>query len=256
MELIDAHCHLDFPAFDGRREAVMREAAALGVVRLVIPGVRAADWQRVVSCAEVIHGIHYCLGIHPWFVQEHDWQDLERLRALLVAGGERCVGVGECGLDRLQGELSAQMPCFEAQIDIAGELKLPLVIHSVRAHDEVASVLKRKGFSGRALVHGFAGSYQQARKLVDADCMIGVGGIITYARARKTRDTLSRLPLSCLVLETDAPDMPPAGVAAGGNSPVYLPDFLMELAQLRGEPAENMAQVLYANACRLYGWPE
>lgn len=256
MRMIDAHCHFDFPRFDGRREYELESARQLGVLGAVIPGVRAADWTRVREVAEAHPGLWYCLGIHPWFVQEHTEGDLQVLEDRLSAGPDKCVGLGECGLDRLHGKLEDQQPWFEHQLDLAARLDLPLIIHSVKTHDEVHATLRRANWSGRALIHGFSGSFQQAAKLVDLGCYIGVGGVITHDRARKTRDTIARLPLECLVLETDAPDMPPAGVEAGLNSPVYLPKILETLATLRGVEATAIAPELLTNVRMLYGWTE
>lgn len=252
--LIDAHCHFDFPQFDDRREAELERARSHGIGRLVIPGVRRPDWERVRQTAMAYPGLFYCLGIHPWFVEEHSRDDLAVLEQLLANKPERCIGVGECGLDRLRGSLDAQWPWFDAQIGLAARLQMPLVIHSVKTHDEVHGLLNRHQWSGRALVHGFSGSFQQASKLVDLGCFIGVGGVITHPRARKTRDAMARLPVEALVLETDAPDMAPEGVQQGRNSPVYLPDILKVLSDIRGERPEELAPMLLANVARLYGW--
>jgi TatD DNase family protein len=254
MPLVDAHCHFDFPEFDGVRDQVLDAARARGVEALVVPGVRRVDWDRIEALASPARGLWYCLGIHPWFVDEHSEQDLASLENRLSASPEGCVGLGECGLDALHGDLATQLPWFRAQIDIAAKLTLPLVIHSVRSHDEVYGQLRSSGWSGKALVHGFSGSYQQARKLVDLGCFIGVGGVITYDRARKTRDAIARLPLAALVVETDAPDMAPALVAKGKNSPVYLPRVVQALSELRAEPVETLSDTLYDNVRRLYGW--
>jgi len=251
--LVDAHCHFDFPQFDGRRVQLMGELREQGVGGLVIPGVRSADWPNVKQVAMAHSGVFYCLGIHPWYIDEHDPEDLQRLLDHLATASERCVGVGECGLDRLRGSLSEQMPWFEAQVSIAAEYQRALVIHSVKAHDEVVEVLKAASWAGKALVHGFSGSYQQAVKLIDLGCMLGVGGVITHANGGKTRDTLARVPASALVLETDAPDMAPAGVRQGHNSPQHLPAILRELALLRGVAEHELAAVLLENSCRLYG---
>ncbi|WP_417566052.1 TatD family hydrolase [Marinobacter sp.] len=255
MQLIDAHCHFDFPQFDGRREIELQRARSRGVRHLVIPGVRRPDWARVRQTALAHNGLFYCLGIHPWYVDEHSEEDLAALEQLLKSKPERCVAIGECGLDRLKGSLEAQRPWFEAQVTLATELNMPLVIHSVKAHDEVHHLLNGKQWSGQALIHGFSGSYQQAEKLVGLGCFIGVGGVITHPRARKTRDAIARLPAESLVLETDAPDMAPEGVRPGQNSPVYLPQILGALAQIRGVEPEVLAQVLGRNVSRLFGWP-
>lgn len=255
MQLIDAHCHFDFPQFDGRRETELEQARSHGVSGLVIPGVRRPDWGRVQQTALAHDGLFYCLGIHPWFVDEHSEEDLVALEQLLTSRPERCVAIGECGLDRLRGSLEAQWPWFEAQVTLASELNMPLVIHSVKTHDEVHGLLNRKQWGGRALIHGFSGSFQQAEKLVGLGCFIGVGGVITHPLARKTRDAIARLPPESLVLETDAPDMAPEGVRPGQNSPVYLPQILNTLAEIRGVEPEALAWVLKHNVSRLYGWP-
>lgn len=254
MELVDAHCHFDFPFFDGQRAAILDRARSRGMSRLVIPGVRQQDWSRVRSVASQFDGLFYCLGIHPWFVEEHDQSHLEALKRELNESPEGCVALGECGLDRIQGDLSAQLPWFEAQVDIAVETGFPLVVHSVRTHDEVGVVLKRKPSLDRVLIHGFSGSYQQARKLVDLGCYIGVGGVVTHDRARKTRDTIAQLPLDCLVLETDAPDMAPQGVEKGRNSPEYLGQIFGSLSELRSESEDELAAQLWLNSCHLYRW--
>lgn len=256
MHLVDAHCHFDFPVFRGQREDTWYRARQAGVGRLVIPGVRRADWDRVISVASQCDQWRYCLGVHPWFVDEHDDGALEELERRLGQRDPDCVGLGECGLDRLQGELSVQMPWFEAQVAMAARLDRPLVIHSVRTHDEVAAVLRRVRPDVPVLVHGFSGSYEQGRALVDLGCFLGIGGVITHDRARKTRGAVSRLPVDHLVLETDAPDMSPAGVAKGHNEPANLRQVLTSLAQLLKDDEEALAASLAANAARLYRWPD
>lgn len=254
MGLVDAHCHFDFPVFDGRRDEIMSRVRAAGVSDIVIPGVRRREWERVEKTALSQAGLHYCLGIHPWFVGEHVPEDLDALHDLLSSASSRCVALGECGIDGLKGNLAEQQPWFEAQIEIAQELGLPLVVHSVKTHDEVAATLKRKRFSGPVLIHGFSGSEEQGRKLVRLGCFIGIGGVITHERARKTRATVAALPLESLVVETDAPDMAPSGVLKGCNSPEYLPLIIEALVEVRTEPKEVLLAALEANVRRLYSW--
>jgi TatD DNase family protein len=254
MELVDAHCHFDFSAFDGQRESIMAELRTAGIDRIVIPGVRKPDWEQIATLASSHEGLYYCLGVHPWFVQEHQPDALDDLAAQLSAAPETCVALGECGLDRLHGDLEPQKWWFEAQVEIARDLDWPLVIHSVKTHDEVLSTLKRLRFDGPVLIHGFSGSEQQARKFADFGAFVGVGGVITHERARKSRKAIASLPLSALVLETDAPDMPPAGVAKGDNSPVYLPRTLDALQSLRSESRDELLEALRANVNRLYRW--
>lgn len=253
MRLFDAHCHFDFPEFDERREQVLARAREVGVQGLVMPGVRRADWPRLTSLASHEKGLWYCLGIHPWFVGEHGPADLLALEATLGAKAPECLGVGECGLDALRGSIDEQLPWFSAQVQMAARFDLPLVIHSVKAHDQVATLLRSERWRGRALIHGFSGSYQQACRFIELGCYIGVGGVITHDRAKKTRDVISRLPAGALVLETDAPDMPPARVPKGQNSPEYIPDVFFRLVELRGDDREKLAEVLLENTAKLYG---
>lgn len=252
--LVDAHCHLDYPAFDDDRARLVNACREQGVDRIVIPGVRAATWSRVAQTASGDPALYYCLGIHPWYADEHNDEDLDQLRQLLVDRSGKCVALGECGLDRLHGEIERQMPWFKAQVDLAKSLEIPLVVHSVRTNDEVGAVLRQKHFDGRVLIHGFSGSPEQARGLVDTGCFLGIGGVITYARARKTRRAIAEVPLESLVLETDAPDMPPEGVAKGDNSPLNIPAVFRALCEIRPEPEARIAEQLRANVNRLYGW--
>ncbi|WP_166251995.1 TatD family hydrolase [Marinobacter salicampi] len=256
MNLVDAHCHFDFPAFDNERDSIMAALAKAGVDRMVIPGVRQADWGQVASTAASHEGLYYCLGIHPWFIDEHERPALDYLAQELRAAPRNCVGLGECGLDRLRGSLDKQQWWFEAQVELARDLDLPLVIHSVRTNDEVFDTLKKKRFQGPALVHAFAGSEQQARKLTEFGIFLGVSGIITYDRARKTTEAIASAPLSSLILETDAPDMPPAGVEKGRNSPTRLPEILSALVKLRPESEDVIRHALRDNVYRLYRWRE
>ncbi len=256
MALVDAHCHFDFTEFDSQRERILADMAERGIERLVIPGVRRQDWDRAAETAAHHAGLFYCLGIHPWYVDEHSDDDLTELRRRLEARPDGCVALGECGLDRIHGELDRQQPWFEAQVQLARDLDWPLVIHSVRTHDEVLVTLKRFGTRAPVLVHGFSGSKEQAGKLVDLGCYLGVGGVITHERASKTREAIAQMPLEALVLETDAPDMPPAGVAKGDNSPVNLVRVLDALCELRSESEERIREALAANVKALYRWSD
>ncbi|MFE8072790.1 TatD family hydrolase [Marinobacteraceae bacterium S3BR75-40.1] len=251
---VDAHCHFDFQAFDGRREVILERCRARGVERIVIPGVRRPDWERVRAQASSSRRLFGCLGIHPWFVGEHAQSDLQALDDEIARWGEAYVAVGETGLDRIHGDLNVQWPFFEGQVDIASRHGLPLVIHSVKTHDDIHGYLRRKQYSGKLYIHGFSGSPEQGEKLVGIGAFIGAGGVITQPRAHKTRSAFARLPLESLLLETDAPDMAPAGVEAGGNSPEYLPAIFEALCELRPESAETIREQLWRNVCTLYGW--
>jgi TatD DNase family protein len=144
MQLIDTHCHLDFPVFDPDRAALLAECRQLGVGEYIIPAVGEENWTRVMALAEQYPEITYGLGIHPWYVGTQAQGALTRLQALLAARPRGLVAVGECGLDlRSHVPQEGQVELFEAQIRLAMDHELPLIVHSVRANDTVAKILRR-----------------------------------------------------------------------------------------------------------------
>lgn len=251
--LVDAHCHFERQAFVGRRQAILADCALQGIKALVMPATVRADWPVQAALAAKHQALYYAPGLHPWWAEEHQEHDLVALNDWLQQDDSKLLGIGECGLDRLRGDLSRQQPWFEAQVELAKKYRLPLLIHSVRSHESVLRVLKAARYSEPALLHGFAGSYQQAVQFIDQGLTLGVTGLITHERSHKTRDALARVPLDKLVLETDAPDMPLAGMARGQNSPLALTRILDCLCQLRPEPPGLIRQQLLANVRALYG---
>lgn len=251
-ELVDAHCHFDFPVFDGHRDSILAEAERLGVSALVVSGTCPATWPRLRELAERYRAVRYAPGIHPWWLGEVEPDAIARLEEELSRPATQRVAIGECGLDLLREDYEGQLELFRTQVKLASRHEYPLLIHSVRTHDEVAALLRREQYTMPALVHGFSGSWQQAARLWDQGVYIGVGGVITHDRARKTRDTIRKLPGRALVLETDAPDMPPAGVRKGENTPLNLPRVFEALCELREEEPEALAEQLLENTERLF----
>lgn len=144
MQLIDTHCHLDFPVFDSGRAALLAECRQLGVGEYIIPAVGEENWGRVMALAAEHHGISYALGVHPWYVGGQTPAVLTRLQQRLAERPRGLVAVGECGLDlRSHVPQEGQLEMFEAQIELAKEHELPLIVHSVRANDTVAKLLRR-----------------------------------------------------------------------------------------------------------------
>lgn len=243
--MLDSHIHLDF--YDAtERPGLVAEARALGVTGFVVPGAHPRDWDRVAAAAREERDVRVAFGIHPWFSGEIS--DLEgtmsELRARL--GGERVVAVGECGLDRARSgavPLSLQIPVFEAQLAVAKEFELPVVVHSVRAESEVVAAFRRAGL-GRGLLHGFAGDAAAAARLLDAGLTLGIGP--RALRSARTRDALRALPLDRLLAETDAPDTHFAGSERG--LPTDLARVVREIAELRTDPEDAVRGVLARSA--------
>ncbi|BCO30323.1 TatD related DNase [Thiohalobacter sp. COW1] len=254
MELIDTHCHLDVPEFDSDREAVLRRAQAAGVTTLVNPGIHAEEWLPLIELAQNSPGVHYALGLHPVYLARHRDADLDRLERLLAETAP--VAVGEIGLDFQLRELDRdrQQQLFEAQLVIARDAGLPVILHVRKAHDQVLQSLKRIRVPG-GIAHAFNGSLQQAQQYRDLGFCFGFGGMLTFERSRKLRELAAALPLESIVLETDAPDLTVAAHRGERNSPEYLPDCLAALAGVRGITPEDAARATSANARAVLGLP-
>ncbi|WP_110687381.1 TatD family hydrolase [Salinicola aestuarinus] len=270
--MFDAHCHLDFPDFDADRRAMLQRALEAGVRRFMVPGTTRARWPGVMSLAER-EDIVVSLGLHPYFIYEHrtqapragasgagcgdaDESALDDLQALerALSQGARVVGIGECGIDaRFEATLSRQWEVFEAQLQLAKHFRLPVVVHCVHAEDAVAKRLRQLALPAGGLIHAFGGSPQQAQRFVDLGYTLGIGGSVTYSRARRLHRSVASLPDDAFVLETDSPDMPLCGHQGRRNEPYHLGTICEHIALLRDQSREEVAAATTQNACRLFG---
>jgi len=217
-------------------------------------------WRAsIASCASVARypTLYMALGLHPIVIESHQDADLDQLEAALATRPERLVAVGEIGLDlyREDPHFDRQEAILDAQLKLAKRYDLPVILHSRRTHDKLAMHLKRQDLPRTGVVHGFAGSLQQAQRFVEMGYKIGVGGTITYPRASKTRDVMAQLPLSALLLETDAPDMPLNGFQGQPNRPEQAARVFSTLCELRNEPADEIAAALLNNTRMLFDLP-
>jgi len=251
-DIIDSHCHLDFDSFDSDRNAVIERARSNGIKHIVIPGVKRSNWNRIRSISDSNTRLHACYGLHPYLAGEHTDDDITQLRHWLDTND--CVAIGECGLDyrKDQADKSVQLKFFNAQIDLAHMTGKPVVIHSVRATEDVINTIRiHPGIRG--MIHSYSGSYEQAMQLIYLGFYISFGGAITYDNAKKLRSTASRIPLESILLETDAPDQPDADHFSQRNEPAYLVNVLKCLSELRDEPIEEIAAQTTGNAQELFG---
>ena len=249
--LVDSHCHLDAGEFDHDRAAVVARARAAGVVAQVLPATHAGEWPRLREAAGAAPGLHPAYGLHPTFLHHHRDGHLALLEEWIAR--EQPVAVGECGLDFfVEGlDADAQGRFFEAQLCIARDADLPVIVHARRAVDQVTAAIRRIG-GLRGVVHSFSGSRQQAHKLWELDFMVGIGGPVTYERANRLRSLVATMPLEWLLLETDAPDQPDAAIRGQRNEPARLRVVCETVAALRGVPADTVASATAANARRLF----
>lgn len=258
---IDTHCHLDAAEFAPDCDAVRSAASAAGVSHLVIPAVQRSHWLAVIALAHH-HGDSYALGIHPLYTPGAQENDIAALRDLLTQrrNDPHLVAVGEIGLDFFVPGLDAdrQIWFYEQQIKLAREFQLPVILHVRKSSDRLLKTLRTHKVLG-GIAHAFNGSTQQAQAFIDLGFKLGFGGAVTYDRALKLREMAASLPLDAVVLETDAPDIPPhwlyataeqraAGLPQGRNSPAELPRIAAEVAQLRGISLDQLAQASTDNA--------
>lgn len=269
MQWIDTHCHLD--AFEADRQvgAVCLAAQQAGVVHCVIPAVEVANLDVVRHLAHH-QGYSYCLGIHPLYVPTAQDDALAVLAQQLQAhhADPRLVAVGEIGLDYFVPQLTQspwrekQESFYRAQLKLARQFDLPVVLHVRRSADRLLKHLREvAGPGGRwqGIAHAFNGSEVQAQEFIKLGFKLGFGGAVTFERAHQLRHLAQTLPLEALVLETDAPDIPPhwlyttaadraAGVPQGRNTPAELPRIAQTIATLRGIACDVLAQTMWDNS--------
>ena len=250
--LYDSHCHLDAAEFDADRPAVLARARDAGVARQLVPAVDRASWDAIRTLCAAEPGLRPAYGLHPMFLDRHQPYHLDELRDWLES--ERPAAVGECGLDFFVDGLDPdkQRLYFRRQLELARDFDLPVVLHARRAVEEVIATLREVG-GQRGVVHSWSGSEEQARQLFELGFCLGIGGPVTYDRAKRLRRTVASMPLDCLLLETDAPDQPDADWRGQRNEPARLRQVLEVVAQLRGQPAAAIAEATSANALRLFG---
>lgn len=255
---VDTHCHLDAPEFSGALPEIVSRAANNGVKSILLPTVQASDWAKAKDLANQysnqIPGLAYTLGIHPLYINQAQEDDINILKAHIEQSLDdpRFVGIGEIGLDYFVEGLDPQRQeyFFDAQLDLAQQFQLPVILHVRRSQDAILKALrKRKVPSG--IAHAFNGSHQQAEQFIDLGFKLGFGGAATYDRALQIRRLLQELPLESIVTETDAPDIPPAWLKEEGgqfNEPALLPRIARQLAGIRGTSEEVFSKAVWQNA--------
>ncbi len=249
--LTDTHCHLDAAEFDVDRDQVVARARSAGVSRIIVPSVGRANFGTVASLCRDYSECRPAYGIHPMYVDRADEDDLAALRETLIR--EQPVAVGEIGLDRFVEERddARQEFFFVEQLKMAREFGLPVLLHVRRAVDPVLKQLRRIPVVG-GIAHAFNGSRQQADEFIKLGFKLGFGGAMTYPRALRIRALAAELPLEAIVLETDAPDIPPAWLAGSRNEPAEMGKILEVFAGLRNLPPAEIAVAVEKNLKDLF----
>ena len=276
---IDSHCHLDAPEFSADRFEVLKRAQEAGVQWCVMPAVQAKDFVNLQDLARLFVQ-PYALGIHPLYVPQAQPEDLQLLEICIQkaltptqdgnVADPRLVALGEIGLDFFVPGLcepamrEKQLFFYHAQLKLAQKYKLPVIMHVRKSADQLLSGLRKFELQG-GIAHAFNGSLQQAKAFIDLGFVLGFGGTLTFERALQIRRLATQLPLSNIVLETDAPDIPPhwlyrtqserqlgdIQLAQNRNEPCQLPQIAQVLAQLRNESMAVIAQTTVQNTLRV-----
>ncbi len=259
--LIDTHCHLDAAEFDADRGDVIAAAASAGVGAIVIPAIERSNFETVRKLAHDMPGGAYALGIHPLYVQRAADDDLQHLRDAIEQAmpDPRFVAIGEIGLDFFVKEIASgpardrQEHFYRAQLDMAMEFGLPLLLHVRRSQDILLKYLRRLPRSPGGIAHAYNGSDQQTDAFISHGFALGVGGEMTYPRSKQIRRHAQTRDLTHLVLETDSPDIAPAWLTGSErrNTPAQVLGVAQALAGLRGIPLQEVIAGTGATARRV-----
>src|SRR5690625_60128 len=258
--LIDTYCQLDDTIVDLDFDAVVARAQVVAVGPIVIPAVEVASFERTIACAHGLDAGFYALGIHPMYVPQAQPDDLHTLEGYLqrYLDDPKLVAVGEIGLDFFVPELreaplkEKQIHFYHEQLKLAQRYDLPVLLHVRRAQDLILKYARRFP-AVMGIAHAFNGSFQQAERFLESGFKLGMGGAMTFTRAKQIRRLASELPIESFVLETDAPDIPPAWLSAQDgqpprNEPYHLEQIAECFAELRDLPLVAAIDHTTANA--------
>jgi len=250
MRLFDTHAHLDFPQFDGDRNFIISAMRTQNVWAINV-GVDLASSEASLRLSAGNPHIFAACGIHPHEAKTASGEILRQLEKLLRQGA---VAVGECGLDfyRNLSPKEDQVRAFRAQLRLAKSLDLPVILHERAAWSEFLSILREEG-PVRGVVHAFSGDLFKAQEALSLGLFLGIGGPLTYPKNEKLREALRKIPLSRVLLETDCPYLPPQGFRGQRNDPLKVKYVAETLASIVGRPLEEVAEITFQNACKLFG---
>ena len=261
LDWVDTHCHLDAPEFQDTLAQIVSKAKSSDVKALLVPTVKASDWDQtkklVHQYSPQIPGLVYTLGIHPLYINQAQESDIDALQKRIQhsLADPRFVGIGEIGLDYFVEGLDPgrQEYFFHAQLDLADQFQLPVILHVRRSQDAILKALRKRKVPG-GIAHAFNGSHQQAEQFIELGFKLGFGGVATYDRALQIRRLLMEMPIASIVTETDAPDIPPAWLRDEGgvfNEPGLLPRIARQLADIRGINHQEFATAVWQNAMQV-----
>ncbi|MBT3455494.1 TatD family hydrolase [bacterium] len=265
--LIDTHCHLNFIAkktFDtpleqsakDKLQNIISDAKEHDVTTIISVGTSVIESRNSIEIAKWFDQTFSTVGIHPNDATLSWKKDFEQIKKMVDKKEEnKIVGIGECGLDRHWPgyNLPRQIDLFKYHIDLAIENDLPLIIHCRDARDEMFKCLEEFSKNARGILHCFCQDIELAKEVIKMGYYLGIGGPITYPKNEQLRETIKKVGLDCLVLESDAPFLPPQIIRGKSNAPMYVQNVAQYIAELFDQPLENVANITTNNAKKIFG---
>jgi len=254
--IIDTHIHLDDKRYEEDLEAVLERAREGGVERFVIPGADATTLERAVSIAQMYEDVFFAVGIHPYDKEQFDTLAFEK-----YVGHEKCVAIGECGLDyfRLEGspeeqeaEKKEQKRVFRAQIELAKKYKKPLIVHIRDASRDAKELMLEAGVGEVGGVLHCYNADEELLTLANEGFYFGIGGVLTFKNAKKLVNVLPKIPQERLIVETDGPYLTPTPHRGQRNEPLYTTFVAQKMSELLKIPYDVVAANTTANAKKLF----
>ena len=254
MRLIDSHCHLNYEGLVERQDQVLENARARGVAGFLNISTRQREWGEIIAVAEREPDVWASVGVHPHEADAHP--DLGAAALVEAADHPRVIAIGECGLDYYydKSDRAAQRERFEAHMEAARQSGLPLVVHTRDAEDDTAEILERavKEQKVTGVLHCFTGSAELARKGLDLGLYVSLSGIVTFKNAQGLQAIAKWLPADQMLVETDSPFLAPVPHRGQKCEPAFVADTAAFVAELRGEPLEQLAHATTANFFKLF----
>lgn len=249
--MIDSHIHIDDARFDDDRQQLLSDARQSGVSGFVLPATVAKGFSKIKSIAAENDDVFPAYGLHPYFVDQHQQQDLDILAEFLQ--NNQAVALGECGLDYYRDDLDRddQQYYFEQQIKMAKNLNLPLILHVNGAVQAVFEGLKKHDYY-RAVMHSFNGSVEQARQITEAGVLLGFGTAVVNPKSHRLHEVVKSVSLKHVVIETDAPDQPLYHKSKERNLPADLVEVAEGIAQLKNTSVTELVKQTNQNCRQIF----
>jgi TatD DNase family protein len=249
--LIDSHAHLEMKEFDSDRREVIERARLAGVDRIITVGTNLGLSRKALSIARQYENVYATVGVHPHDVAGVTDKMLDELKDL--ASDPKVVAYGEIGLDYFRNisPQEKQIAMFARQLELAGELKLPAIIHDRDAHDQTLAMVKSSGIRS-GVFHCFSGDWAMARQCIDLGFYISVPGVVTFEKSKVLQEVVKQAPLDSILLETDCPYLTPVPHRGKRNEPAFIIHTAKKVGEIKGMTWEEVAETAAVNTRNLF----